>query len=67
MLMLFLTGGLMGLPGADDLDFLYRMLQKMRGVNEDLRTVMREVLTEVGAGPKMTEAIMNGASRLGVT
>ena len=59
MLLLFLTGGLMGLPGADDLDFLYRMTRKMGGVDEDLRTVMREALVDL-TGPKMTEAIMNG-------
>jgi len=60
MLMLFLTGGLMGLPGADDLDFLYRMTRKMQGVNQDMRTVMREALVDL-TGPKMTEAIMNGS------
>tara|TARA_R110002012_G_scaffold210297_1_gene380919 strand:- start:87 stop:1097 length:1011 start_codon:yes stop_codon:yes gene_type:complete len=60
MLLLFLTGGLMGLPGADDLDFLYRMTRKMGGVDEDLRTVMREALVDL-TGPKMTEAIMNGS------
>ena len=60
MLMLFLTGGLMGLPGADDLDFLYRMTRKMQGVDQDMRTVMREALVDL-TGPKMTEAIMNGS------
>jgi len=61
ILQLFMTAGLFGLPGFDDLDFLYRQVRKMGwGVNDDLRTQMREVLTEVGAGPKMTEAIMNG-------
>ncbi len=59
MLLLFLTGGLMGLPGADDLDFLYRMTRKMGGVDQDMRTVMREALVDL-TGPKMTEAIMNG-------
>tara|TARA_R110000803_G_scaffold202625_1_gene267828 strand:- start:39 stop:3377 length:3339 start_codon:yes stop_codon:yes gene_type:complete len=59
ILMLFLTGGLMGLPGADDLDFIYRMVRKMGGVDEDLRTVMRETLVDL-TGPKMTEAMMNG-------
>jgi hypothetical protein len=60
MLMLFLTGGLMGLPGADDLDFLYRMTRKMQGVDQDMRMVMREALVDL-TGPKMTEAIMNGS------
>ena len=60
ILQLFLTAGLFGLPGFDDLDFLYRMIMKMGGVNDDLRTQMREVLTDVGVGAKMTEAIMNG-------
>ena len=60
MLLLFLTGGLMGLPGADDLDFLYRMTRKMGGVDQDMRTVMREALVDL-TGPKMTEAIMNGS------
>ena len=61
ILQLFMTAGLFGLPGFDDLDFLIRMINKhYRGVDEDLRTAMREVLTDVGVGAKMTEAIMNG-------
>jgi len=59
MIMLFLTGGLMGMPGADDMDFLYRMTNRMRGVNQDIRQQMQEMLVSK-VGPKNTEMVMNG-------
>ena len=60
MIMLFLTGGLLGMPGADDMDFLYRMTNRMRGVNTDIRQQMKEMLTSK-VGAKNTEMVMNGA------
>ena len=64
MVMLFITGGLMGMPGMEELDQIYKMIQRMRGVNEDMRTVMREMFTET-VGPQATEFLMQGAIEAG--
>jgi len=59
MLMMFLTGGVLGMPGGDDLNRAYAFLSRLGGFNTDLRTQMRDMLTEV-TGPKTTDFIMNG-------
>ena len=64
MLMLFATGGLMGMPGMEELDQVYRLIQRMRGVNEDMRTVMREMFAET-VGPQATEYLMQGVIEAG--
>ena len=64
MLMLFITGGLMGMPGMEELDQIYKMIQRMRGVNEDMRTQLREMFTET-VGPQSTEFLMQGVIEAG--
>ena len=64
MVMLFITGGLMGMPGMEELDQIYRMIQRMRGVNEDMRTVLREMFAET-VGPQATEYLMQGVIEAG--
>ena len=59
MLMMFLTGGVLGIPGGDDLDRASAFLLRLAGFNTDIRTEMRNMLTEV-TGPKTTDFIMNG-------
>ena len=59
MLMMFLTGGVLGMPGGDDLNRMIAFFARLGGVNTDLRTEMRNMLSEV-SGPRTTDFIMNG-------
>jgi len=62
MLMLGLTGGLMGLPGAEDAEDIINATRKFRngGVDSDIRTEFRNMLYDAGWGPKMIEAMEAG-------
>mgnify|MGYP003146273658 CR=1 FL=1 len=61
MLMMLMTGGVLGLPGGEDAEDLYDMVKKMyTGVDSDVRTEFRNMLYEAGWGPGMINAMENG-------
>lgn len=61
MLMILVTGGLAGLPGADDAAWLYDTMRKMiTGLDKDTRQEFRVMMDEFGFGPKAIEALENG-------
>ena len=62
LLMIFITGGLMGMPGADDAAWIYNEFKKiLKGIDGDIENELRIMISEYSSGPKMTEAFMNGA------
>ena len=62
LLMIFITGGLMGLPGADDAAWIYNEIKKLvKGIDGDIENELRIMISEYSSGPKMTEAFMNGS------
>ena len=62
MLMLLVTSGLSGLPGADDAEKLISVLMKKSGlVDEDLRVLYREIMYEMGSPGWATELFEKGA------
>ena len=67
MLMIFLSGGLFALPGADDLNWLMNMARKLFwGIDGDMRAELR-VMTSKALGPQMTNFIENGLfNQLGI-
>ena len=61
MLMMLVTGGLMGLPGGEDAEDLYDLTKKMiTGLDSDVRTEFRNMLYEAGWGPGLINAVENG-------
>lgn len=61
MLMILATGGLAGLPGADDAAWLYDTMRKMiTGLERDTRQEFRTMMNEFGFGAKAIEALENG-------
>jgi hypothetical protein len=61
MLMMLVTGGVMGLPGGEDAEDLYDLVKKMyTGVDSDVRTEFRNMLYEAGWGPGLINAMENG-------
>ena len=61
MLMLLMTGGLVGLPGGEDAEDLYDLTKKMiTGLDSDVRTEFRNMLYEAGWGPGLINAAENG-------
>jgi len=61
MLMILATGGLAGLPGADDAAWLYDTMRKMiTGLDRDTRQEFRTMMDEFGFGAKSIEALENG-------
>ena len=62
LLMIFVTGGLMAMPGADDAAWLYNEFKKrLSGIDGDVENELRIMINEYSSGPKMTEAFMNGS------
>jgi len=62
LLMIFITGGVMGLPGADDAAWIYNEIKKLvSGIDGDIENELRIMVNEHSSGPKMTEAFMNGS------
>ncbi len=61
-LMIGLTGGLMGLPGAEDAEDIINAVRKLQngGVDSEIRTEFRNMLYDAGWGPKMIEAMEAG-------
>lgn len=61
LLMLLITGGAFGLPGADDANWLVStMLKLFPGVDYDMRIEFRNMLNELGLPERATEAFENG-------
>ena len=61
MLMMLVTGGVMGLPGGEDAEDLYDLTKKMvTGLDSDVRTEFRNMLYEAGWGPGLINAVENG-------
>ena len=61
MLMMLVTGGVMGLPGGEDAEDTYDLIKKMfTGVDSDVRTEFRNMLYEAGWGPGLINAMENG-------
>ena len=61
MLMMLMTGGVMGLPGGEDAEDTYDLIKKMfTGVDSDVRTEFRNMLYEAGWGPGLVNAMENG-------
>ena len=61
MLMMLMTGGVMGLPGGEDAEDTYDLIKKMfTGVDSDVRTEFRNMLYEAGWGPGLINAMENG-------
>jgi len=61
MLMLGLTGGLMGLPGAEDAEDIINGVKKLKtGVDSDIRTEFRNMLYEAGWNTGLIEAMEAG-------
>jgi hypothetical protein len=61
MLMMLVTGGVMGLPGGEDAEDLYDLTKKMiTGLDSDVRTEFRNMLYEAGWGPGLINAAENG-------
>ena len=61
LLMLLITGGAFGLPGADDANWLVSTLAKLfPGVDYDMRIQFRNMLNELGLPERATEAFENG-------
>ena len=61
-LMLIVTSGLRGLPGADDLESLLNQLIKMMGGRSDeITRLYREVMHDIGAPGWAAEFVENGA------
>jgi len=61
MLMLGLTGGLMGLPGAEDAEDIINGVKKLiTGVDSDIRTEFRNMLYEAGWNTGLIEAMEAG-------
>jgi hypothetical protein len=61
MLMMLMTGGLVGLPGGEDAEDLYDLTKKMiTGLDSDVRTEFRNMLYEAGWGPGLINAAENG-------
>ncbi len=61
LLMLLITGGAFGLPGADDASWLASTLGRLfPGVDVDLRKEFREMLSDAGLPAKAIEYFENG-------
>jgi len=60
LLMIALTGGLLGLPGMDEVAWLRDLMRKITtGVDGDTRSELRQMLSEVSS-PKVAEFFENG-------
>jgi hypothetical protein len=63
MVMVFLTAGLRGLPGVDDLEELIRFLRRKfgPGLDHDMSLMLREMIDNAGMGQHWAEFIEHGA------
>jgi len=60
LLMISITGGLLGLPGADEVAWLRDLMRKqISGIDGDTRSELRKMLSEVSS-PKVAEYFENG-------
>jgi hypothetical protein len=60
LLMIFLTGGLLGLPGMDEVAWLRDLMRKqITGIDGDTRAELRKMISEV-SNPKVAEFFENG-------
>ena len=61
MLMLLITAGMRGLPGADDSEKIIRfMLKNVTGLDADMSLILRQMLQDVEGGVYMADFIENG-------
>lgn len=61
MLMMIMTGGLLGLPGGEDAEDMYNIVRRqITGVDRDVRSEFREMLYSAGWGPTMIDALESG-------
>ncbi|KAA5605419.1 PLxRFG domain-containing protein [Roseospira marina] len=64
MVMLLMSGGAFGLPGADDLkDMIEALWRQYFGVDRDFETEFREALIELTDSRTVAEVLARGASR----